>query len=262
MNYIHKKASAKTIIAAIYMRLKPSNSSWVNEAIEDIGWAIQGIGYHAGFINKATEPPYLRIANNRLEIPCDVERILHVEKLLPENETEAVLNPDGTTDYEYSSNKKYRGVRLRLGSDTSGLSLGERTPRTTLIEPNSEYYLINSNYLITSFTEGLIKLHYIGFDTDKDGLPKVIDDFNYKEAVIWFCIRNMILKGYNNPNINFQYADAKWEEYRYKAENAVKMMGIDGAERFRNSYLRAVRNVEIGSDFYMHLEQPEYIDRG
>lgn len=264
MAYINKTVSCKAIIAKIQRTFRPTGSTWINEAIEDIGWAIQGIGYHAGFEKKQTEPPYLQVKNNRAKIPCDVERIIAIEQLLPDAYSEGnTLNPDGTTpspNLVYNSNCIYSGVKMILGSDQSGYGIGSDNPRTTAIQPGAPYYNLNTDFVITSFEEGLIKLHYIGFALDKDGMPRILDDFDYKTAVEWYLVSNMILKGYKHPELDYKSAFQMWEMYRLRAENAPKVPSIDGAERFRNTWTRFALGNEWAGDFFMNLEQPTYTE--
>lgn len=263
MAYAGKLVSSKGVIAKIARTFKPSGSSWINEAIEDLGWAIPAIGYHGGFEKKQTEPPYLKVQHNRAKIPCDVERIIAVEQLLPDYSQENILNPDGTTPdpSTYSSDCNYKGVRLPLGSDLTGYGLGQDNERTTRISPNAEYYNINADYINTSFTDGLIKLYYIGYSVDKDNFPKIIDDADYKMALEWYLFAQMLLKGYKHHEIGFKQAFELWEMYRLRAENAIKVQTLDSAERFRNTWNRFATGNEYASDFFMNSEQSQYIDR-
>lgn len=266
MSHLHKTVSCKAIIAAINRTLRPSSSSWINEAIEDIGWAIQGIGYHAGFEDFSTESPYLTVKHNRAKIPCEVERIKHVEWMVPVNSAgNQILNPDGTTPFPQESEEidicSYKGIRLKLGSDSTNSSSDERTPRTTHISPGQSYYNLNSDYVVTSFESGYIKLYGTRFIIDKEGLPKVIDDFDYKTAVQWYIIQNMLFKGHKHPELNWKDAFQMWEMYRLRAENSCKVMGLDGADRLQNSWNRFATGVHIGDNFYMGMEQAELINK-
>lgn len=264
MAHTGRVISCKAILAKIGLVFKPSDSSWQKSAIESIGWAIQGIGYHAGFEHKQTEPPYLTVKNNRVRIPCDVERIIHVEQLLPDHSQRNILNPDGTTPFPQPSeeepdcNTKYKGIRMVLATDSSGYGLSSDSPRTTATTPGRNYYSIDGEYVKTEFESGLIKLHYIGFSLDKNGYPMIIDDFDYKTAIEWYLIQEMILGGFKHPEVSWREANSMWDTYRLRAENAVKGISLDGAERFRAGWNRISNNEAFGRDFYMGLETPEY----
>lgn len=259
MSHINKTVSCKSILAAISRTFKPTSSSWMNEAIEDIGWGIQAIGYHAGFEKKQTAPPYLAVRNNRAKIPCDVERIRSVEYLTLDTATENILNDDGTTPdpSTYVEGCTYKGTKLRLGSDESIYGMDDANPRTSQGTPFTNYYSLNSDYVITGFETGLLKLHYIAFATDKDGLPLVVDDFDYKTALQWYCFGNMILKGHKHPELSYLQVNQLFEVHRLRAENACKMPSIDAAEKFAASWNRFAGASEFNSNFFMHLEQPE-----
>ncbi|MFN7465260.1 MAG: hypothetical protein ACK53T_01365 [Planctomycetota bacterium] len=264
MPHIHKLTSVSTILNKVQRTFRPPDSSWIGDAIEDIGLAIQAIGYHAGFEHKQTEPPYIKVTNNRAKVPCHVERIKVIEQLLPDAFSERnLLNPDGTTPFpqvEYNPDCTYRGVKMFLGSDQTGYGFAEDNPRTTGISPGAPYYNLDGDYIYTSFTEGLIKLHYVGFALDKNGYPRILDDADYKMAVEWYVVYNMLLKGFKHPDLSWKDAYQMWETYRLRAENAPKMPSIDAAERFRNTWSRFAIGNEWGQEFFMNLEQPSNIE--
>ena len=260
MAYAGKFTSCKVVIARIARTFRPVGSSWINEAIEDLGWAIPAIGYHGGFEEMQTPPPYLKVAHNRVLIPCNVERIKAVEQLLPKDNSKNILNPDGSTPTPIETDScDFAGVRMRLGSDLTGLGIAKDNPRTTDISSASPYYNINSDYIITSFTDGLIKLHFIGYALDQDSYPRIIDDPDYKMALEWYLVQSMMLKGYKHSEVSFKEAFAMWEMYRLRAENAIKGQTLDSAERFRSTWCRFALGNEYYNDFDMHLEQPNYI---
>ena len=79
MSSIEKKVSSAVILAMIN-RLKPSDSNWIADAIEDIGEAIQAIGYHCGFEQKATPSNQpVEVKGHRTQMPCDYDRLLFIE---------------------------------------------------------------------------------------------------------------------------------------------------------------------------------------
>jgi hypothetical protein len=262
MAYTGKLVSSKTIIAKIARTFKPSGSSWISEAVEDLGWAIPAIGYHGGFENAQSAPPYLTVAHNRAKIPCCVERIIAVEMLVRSNSVTNVLNPDGSTPTPTQEEGcTYKGIKLPLGGDITGMSIGKDNGRTTDVTPNGHYYNLNADYVITSFTDGLIRLHYIGFAVDSDSFPKIVDDADYKMALEWYLFAQMLLKGYKHPEIGFKQAFELWEMYRLRAENAIKVPSLDSAEKFQNSWTRFASGTQFAGDFFINSEQPQYIDR-
>ena len=217
---------------------------------------------------RSTEYPYITVAHHRAKIPCDVERVMFVEWLREDVTHSHELNPDGTTPPptppEENCPPRYIGSKMQLSSDRSLAVVGESSPRTTAM--NTTYnqgnsYYINGDYIITGFEAGLIKIHGVHFVIDKDGAPCVIDDFDYKECCVFYCISQMIFKGFKHPELSYKDAFSMFEMYRLRAENACKVMGLDKAERFDKSWLRYVRSIDFGANFYAGLEQQEYIGK-
>jgi len=259
--------SSQHIVSKIARTFKPTDSTWILDCIEDMGWAIQAIGYHAGFDDKATEPPYLTVSNFRAKIPCDVERLKHVECLKINKANNNILNPDGTTptpeEVDEDCPPTYKGIKMTLSNDSGMASISQSSPRTTEMDVSGldNVYQVTEGleYVITNFEKGLIKLYYKGFITDSKGMPCVIDDYNYKTCLEFYCLAQMILRGFKHPEIDFDKAMFYFERHRDKAENAVKVMGLDQAERFEASWNRYTRSINFGGNFFAGLEQQEYI---
>ena len=263
MTYISKTVSCKSIIAKVFRTLRPVDSDWVNSAIEDMGWAIQAIGYHTNFVDKETaanDP--VEIVGHRALIPCDIERIKYVKRYILDTETINILNPDGTTPQNIvdinNDCSNLKTIRLRLGSDDTGYALSVDNYRTTKIQPGDvNYYQINGNYIVTGFETGKIQIGYKGFNIDEGGLPLIVDAFHYKEAVFWYIVKNMLLRGYRNPELTYALADANFKLEVVQAQNEVKMPSIDGLERFAAGWLRYSQGREFYKNFFMNMEQPE-----
>lgn len=259
MTYITKTVSSSSIIAKVYRTLRPSDSSWIVGAIEDIGWAIQAIGYHTGFVDKTTQhDERLLVKGHRVKIPCVAERIKMVEIFLDSMKSKTVyLNADGTVrkmpEEEYNKRKT---TRLHLGADLSGYGLSAESPRTTHTSPSTPYYQLNGDYIITSYEECELKLHYKAFNVDDEGLPLIIDDFDYKTCVYWYVIKEALLSGdYANASVNYKTAFEMFEMYLPRAQNAGKMPSIDGMARFAAGWTRMNLGHAVDNEYFMGMEQ-------
>ena len=260
MNY--RNVSSKEIIAKVYRDLKPNSSSWTSDALEWIGEALDYIGYHGIFDHKSKE---LTIANHKTEIPCDLYQLLQIE---------------------------YEGVGLVYGTDISGYNADTRTTASTpsnsqvytaaVAESNptddpsspaftlkytknrrvsNEYYLINNGYIVTSFEDGTIKLHYTAYPTDDDGFPLVPDNIYAKQALEWYIIRQMMLGGYVHPVFDWGIADQKWGHYCIAAQNDLAYPNLDKMETMKNMFVRMVPMLNRHSDFFIGNETQERLDR-
>lgn len=113
-----------------------------------------------------------------------------------------------------------------------------------------DYYSVNPDYIITSFEAGFIDLIYMAFPTDGDGFPNVLDESYYKEAVMWYIIRQMVLGGYKHPEFDFGKANAMWELYRGRAANKQKIPSLDQLSSFTNVWTRWKFDRTLPSHFF------------
>lgn len=265
---IYKTVSAKAVIAKVYRDLKPTTDNWVGDAVEWIGEALEYIGYFTGLEKKAM---VLKVENYRTLLPCELVDIIQVE---------------------------HNGSALPYGTDTAGYDL-PNAPRTTSPQPygesevatagvfqtdvmadpqgseafyqrrdvkntqysGSEYYVINPDYLQTSFESGEVKIHFTAYPVCEDGYPKVPDNIYYKQALEWYIIRQMLMGGYTHPFLNWQVADAKWGQYCISAQNDAAYPSIDKVETFKNMWVRMIPNINAHSDFFIGNNTQERLVR-
>jgi hypothetical protein len=265
---IYKSVSSKAVIAKVFRDLKPTTDTWVIDAVEWIGEALEFIGYIGGLERKALT---LKVKNHRALLPCELVDILQVE---------------------------YQGSALPYGTDTTGFDLpnAKRTTSPSPYSPGSittaavfktkanehpsgadtfkeqkevtssgygggDYYVINPDYLQTSFEKGDVKVHFSSYPICKDGFPKVPDNIYYKQALEWYVIRQMLMGGYSHPFINWQVADQKWGHYCVAAQNDAAYPSIDKMESFKNMWVRMIPNINAHSDFFMGNNTQERLAR-
>jgi len=237
--------------------MKFAGTDWIPDAYEYIGESVSDIGTSAPMVKDAVE---LKIKDHRHKLPCEIETIYFVE---------------------------YNGRKLNNGGDYTGYSL-PKLPRTTkiyslsstgtqsadlvylngdpatyeseLLSPvDSEYYLLNPDYIQTSFEEGCIKVHFAGFPVDSSGCPYIVDDYNYETAVTWYVISQVLLSGYEHKKIDWTMAEQKYEEHKAKARNNMKMPDMGEMERFRQMWVRMIPPKTLPQDFFAGAETTEFI---
>lgn len=100
---------------------------------------------------------------------------------------------------------------------------------TNELARHKESYIVDCDYIKTSFESGKICLSYMAFPTDADCFPLVPDDISYKEAMFWYIFKKLLLGGYDKPTnkIDYAFADNKWRYYCTQARNAAVYPDID-----------------------------------
>jgi hypothetical protein len=128
----------------------------------------------------------------------------------------------------------------------------------------NDSYIIDGEYIKTSFPTGAICLSYMAFPTDEDCYPMVPDDISYKEAMFWYIYKQMLLGGFDKPNnkIDYNFADQKWKYYCTKARNAATYPDIDKYESFMNQWVRLTPSINRHAVFFEDLNERETLYRG
>lgn len=273
MTNIHKSVSSATLISKIYRDFRPSDSRWTTTSLEWMFEGMQAIGYFVGFVNKSGDGCIpLKVTNFRVKIPCDVERILYVEyegeRLIQGSDFSGYLSSKGasnnasevedtnTNNVVCSNDNAFTGFSNPVGTVNR-----KTNDRTTRIEPDVPYFLLNPNYIHTSFETGDIKLHYIALPLDDEGLPLIVDEFHYKECITWYIIYKMIMSGYKHPEIKLVDAKNLFEEALPRAQNAAKFPSIANMEKLQNLWSRYTVNYRMPERFFQSAETAQYINR-
>jgi|TARA_R100001082_G_scaffold17826_1_gene8868 hypothetical protein len=128
---------------------------------------------------------------------------------------------------------------------------------------NEHSYIIDCDYIKTSFQSGKICLSYMAFPIDKDCFPLVPDEISFKEAMFWYIFKKMLLGGWDKPTnkIDYNYADQKWKFYCTQARNAANYPDIDRMERFMNQWVRLIPNLNSHELFFEDLKNRENLNR-
>jgi len=213
--------SPKAVIAKIYRDYKPNNSSWINDAYEWMGEALDCIRPFNGYVEQCKR---IQVVDYRGKLPCDIQFLIGVS---------------------------HNGEQIkRTGFIPNKVKPTDSTKLNKL--PNNLYdtYSLNPNYIITSFKEGYIDVYYNGLATDEEGFPLIPDIYEIKEALSWFILMKMCLRGFKHPVVTFQLAEQQWKTYYPQAQNACKMPDIDGYDLFKRTYLGLVDNIEKSNNFF------------
>lgn len=68
---------------------------------------------------------------------------------------------------------------------------------------DNEWYEIEPGYILTSFHNGRVRVHYKGYALDDDGMPFIPDNADYKEALYYYCRAMMIGAGFQDKIFSY-----------------------------------------------------------
>jgi hypothetical protein len=124
-------------------------------------------------------------------------------------------------------------------------------------------YIIDCDYIKTSFPTGKVCLSYTAFPTDEDCYPMVPDDISYREAMFWYIFKQMLLGGWDKPTnkIDYNFANQKWMYYCTQARNSATYPDIDRMESFMNQWTRLIPTLNNHELFFEELNTREDLNR-
>ena len=128
---------------------------------------------------------------------------------------------------------------------------------------NNDSYIIDCDYIKTSFATGKVCLSYMAFPVDDDCFPLIPDDISYKEAMFWYIFKQLLLGGWDKPTnkIDYNFADQRWRYYCTQARNAATFPDIDRMESFMNQWVRLIPNLNRHEFLFEELNVRENLNR-
>tara|TARA_R100001594_G_scaffold128325_1_gene166517 strand:- start:980 stop:1864 length:885 start_codon:yes stop_codon:yes gene_type:complete len=273
---VYKTTSSKTIVRKIFRDLKPENDNWIDDAIEWIGEALEHIGSATQLSQKQC---VLNVENHKVLMPTDLYYINQVainNSISPTSSSEldtltakvkelkdAIVDAQAN-DLEYSDTASVlheinsriviiENIYFSDGNRLQPLQYGASTFHRSMhctgcVNENANYedtYIIDDDYIKTSFESGKICLSYMAFPTDEDCYPLVPDEISFKEALFWYVYKKILL---SNPTfkvngIKYDFAEQQWKYYCTQARNAANYPDIDRYESFMNQWVRLIPNL-------------------
>ena len=223
--------SCKAIIGKATSSFGISSTSITNDLIDCIGECIGLIGYHTGFINKLRR---VQVENYTFSLPCDyvdLNCLIYNGKILRKKK--------GLSEVKEPYNQYFDNLIGYLTQDIYGIDdfcdvedfkiSNERThnkiesllfdiKRASHYEEH-HFYTENENCYKVSYESGYVYIDYKSYPLDSEGLPMVIDEVHYKRALEYYCILELLKRGYKHPVFNYQMVSADSRRYITTATN-------------------------------------------
>ena len=285
---IYKNISSKYILNKVMRDLAPSDSNWMDDAVEWMGEALEHIGATPQLVTKNC---VLSVDNYKVCLPDDfylMQQVATNTKVSPDvsneiSEISAKMTDIQETlasnpDQDLYSQLRDLGSRMvvleSIYFKDSELMTVIPYGTTTFMKTEdcedcsenflNDWYIIENGLIKTSFKSGKICVSYQAFPLDEDSYPMVPDDVSYREAMFWYIYKQMLLKGFDKPTnkIDYAFADQKWRYYCTQARNAANYPDIDRYESFMNQWVRLIPNINRHADNFEDLNKRENLYRG
>lgn len=229
--------SSKSILTKVYRDLNLQTEDRFYDMLEWMFEALEGIGVPMYKIPKACT---LTIEAYKARLPIDYNSDVQVEyNGLP------LLPHSGTF-----------GVESLFSSNTVTVPESVDNGLANLTNSNSgHYYEIVPGYIKTSFSSGEVNISYLALPVDSEGFPLIPDEYNCREALVWFIIYKLILGGYDHKVIKFNDAFSMWEKYCIQARSYANMPDLAQLEKLKIQHLSLVPNTQAYNSFFENLNK-------
>ena len=291
---IYKTISSKTVIRKIFRDLKPNKDNWIDDAIEWIGEALEHIGAAPQLCQKQC---VLSVKDHKVMMPSDLYYINQVAinnkvsiasseeldtltskvKDLQDQIKDAQANGleySDTASVLHDINSRIvilENVYFSGDVNMQPLQYGASTFHRSMhcdgcINENINYeetYIVDCDYIKTSFKTGKICISYMAIPIDEDCYPLVPQDISYQEAMFWYIYKKMLLSNpqIKNNGIDYNFADQKWKYYCTQARNAANFPDIDRMESFMNQWVRLIPQISSHDLAFENLNTRENLYR-
>jgi hypothetical protein len=295
---IYKTISSKAVIRKIFRDLKPQNDNWIDDAVEWIGEALEHIGAAPQLCQKQC---VLEIKDHKTLMPSDlyyinqvainnsvspvssneldklIDRVKELKDEIAEAQA-AGLEYSDTASILHEINSRIvvlENVYFKNENLLQPLQYGASTFHRSMhcndcVNENTRYedtYIVDCDYIKTSFESGKICISYMAFPTDEECYPLVPDDISYMEAMFWYIYKKLLISFVAPPEtkrngINYTFADQKWKYYCTQARNAANFPDIDKYESFMNQWVRMIPSINRHDTTFEDLNTREDLYRG
>ena len=273
---VYKTTSSKTLIRKIFRDLKPDRDNWIDDAIEWMGEALEHIGSATQLNQKQC---VLTVEDHKVLLPTDLYYINQVAinssvspaaskeldtlttKVTELQEAIVAAQADGleystTASVLHEINSRIvvlENIYFKDSNQMQPLQYGASTFHRSMhcdncVNENINYedtYIVDNDYIKTSFQSGKICLSYMAFPTDEDCYPLVPDDISFKEALFWYVYKKILLSNpqFKYNGIDYSFAEQQWKYYCTQARNAANYPDIDKYESYMNQWVRMIPNI-------------------
>ncbi len=245
----HSLVSTQQVIARIVSDFDIPEAAYDLPTVLDwIGDAIEHIGVFLEYSEKAVTA---EVENFRWAIPCDLLEVSSVEyKGHPLVECSTTRTPSTQNTYPRDP---VTTKSLFQTNAQSPASFTDSIKTYDEVSGNSgfcECYTMRNGYLNTSIEQGCLQVTASFILTDEDGFPMVPNYVEYRDALSYYVLRKLIMRGYKHPVIGYPEADRLWNNACAAAGNTALFPNIDRAETLRRAWVRLIPRIHPHGVFF------------
>lgn len=159
-------------------------------------------------------------------------RLVHGGSVRPAEKETAYLNP-ANGDIFFSE------VNKVPTTENHSIYVTKMTEARSLPAGKDYYTTDTPGYITTSFADGKVTVYFRRYPVDKDGIPMIPDNENFKQAIYWYVRAMMIGAGYPDKAFSYEQCFEKFEKlYAPRAVAEIRYPTPDEMEHRVNTFVR------------------------
>lgn len=269
---MYKSCSIDIVISRIIRNTRIQDSSYLADFKE---WIPEAIGYMQIGRDLSPKTAKIPVVFHKGKLPCDLEYIEAVEYngqrlgttdsvknyASGHNLGNGTNNPTGielfTSIIQAQPNQTYFDENNLMYKSDIVLDTKQTAVSDCGIQPTN-FYALELDYLLTSFPDGEVILHYMARPSDANGLPLIPDYEDYKEALYYYVRAKMIGAGYKDTVYNERELMDRFEMHARRAINAITYQTPDEVEQHLKTFVRFIPPANYWENFFRvdFAEQP------
>lgn len=269
---IYATTSMKEVIARVARNTRLTDASFLTDMPE---WIPEAMGYMKTKMTLEKVWKDLRIQYHRAKLPCGIQSVSAIQygchRLRYYNGARAAGSAER---WNGDAASVYPGIPLE-GTTIFGTHLVKRPAvddgvevafyetsleRVSCLSEGEHWYYTENGSISTSFSDGIIRVHYRRLPLDGEGYPMIPDDELYKEALYYYVLAKMIIAGYETKAISEREAMLRFEDYAARAMSRIRYPSVDQAEEQVRNLSRLILPENMWENFGHVPSEPFYND--
>ncbi len=263
---IHSTTSIQEVIARVIRNTRIQDSSYIQDMNE---WIPEAMGYMRTKMELKYSWADVEIEFHKGKLPCGLIHIMAVEhaghrlkysntvkhfgtghNLGYNHQTIGNQIPVFTSNIVTQNQEAYTGEGNHIWkSDVASPTTSIKAVMCTDIHP-TEYYQIEMDYINTSISDTIVRIHYLSQPVDKDGFPLIPDNENYKEALYYYVRAKMIGCGYKDSVFKETELLQRFEVYAARAIGQIRYPSTDIVQSRIDNMVRFIPPQNYWENFF------------
>lgn len=238
---VYKSVSIDKVIGKVIRDTRVQDTAYLIDMHEWIPEVLSELRYEAPLTAEFAEVP---IFFHKGKLPCGLIYIDAVEwrgwRLPHGNSVKNIRTSKRTDPSTHQPETWISGVTKTPTPDGNGIWLG--TLRKVLDAPlaTNHYYQLELDHILTSFSDGCVRVYYKAAPHDERGLPLIPDNQNLKNAIYYYCRHKMIGAGYEDKIFKEEVCFQRYNTYLEKASVEIDFPSPDMMEHHVNTFARFI----------------------